>query len=209
MAKKLDSSYYKIAKKIIKSIADVSTSEMAEISSATAKKYFDEDKVGITLEPRVRNFYKNLEKMKAAQDKIKARFNGCDIQVDGNIFISIPKEEIEALDEFKELTAKPEHDIISFWATTVFEYRDTAVAYGAKIKTVDGFEFPKLSDVKRIQKSLGEKRFYEFCLGETKSFKSYSALVNFITSIDRYAADRIPSEQDLIDSAKDERYYTH
>ena len=209
-SKKLDSSYYKVAKQILKSITGVSSSVMEEVSSRE-KDFFDPNKVVISLETRYKTYESNLKKMAAAKYKIESTFNGSTVQFDkyGRIFISIPKEEIESLDEFKQLTAKPEHDSISFWATTVFDYRNTAIAYGAKIKAIDGFEFPTRTDIKRIQTKLGERRFHEFSKGDTQYFKTYDALVKFIKYHDRYVTiDELPSEQDLIESAWEERYYT-
>lgn len=98
-----------------------------------------------------------------------------------------------------------EKDTISFWATTVYDTRNTAVAYGAKIKCADGWSFP--GSLGRIQQRLGEKRFYQFAKGGNKSFKSYSSLVKFLKGIDPYID--VPDEQRIIDAGYDERYFTH
>lgn len=121
-----------------------------------------------------------------------------------SLIIIIPQKDIEAL---ANIGSKPEHDTISFWATEVFDLRNTAVAYGARITSVDGWKFPDKGDIGRIQTKLGEKRFYEFSKGGTRSFKTYNELVKYLKSIDSYI--NVPSEQQIIDSGYDESYYTH
>ena len=107
--------------------------------------------------------------------------------------------------ELNDTNTKESKDTISFWATTVFDTRNTAVAYGAKIKGSDGWSFP--GNISRIQQKLGERRFYQFAKGTNKSFRTYSQLVKYIQGIDPYVD--IPDEQTIIDAAYDEKYYTH
>lgn len=121
-----------------------------------------------------------------------------------SLIIIVPQQDIEAI---SDINTKPDHDIISFWATSVFDLRNEHVAYGAKITSVDGWKFPDKGDIGRIQQKLGEKRFYEFFKGVTRSFRTYNELVKYLKSIDSYI--NVPSEQQIIDSGYDERYYTH
>jgi len=121
-----------------------------------------------------------------------------------SLIIIIPQKDIEAV---SNVNVKPDHDTISFWATSVFDLRNEAVAYGARITSVDGWKFPDKGDIGRIQQSIGERRFYEFSKGGTRSFRTYNELVKYLKSIDSYI--NVPSEQQIIDSGYDERYYTY
>lgn len=121
-----------------------------------------------------------------------------------SLIIIIPQKDIEAI---SDINVKPDHDIISFWATEVFDLRSSYVAYGARITSVDGWKFPDKGDIGRIQTSLGESKFYEFSKGITKSFRTYNELVKYLES--RYRYINVPPEQQIVDSGYDERYYTH
>lgn len=100
---------------------------------------------------------------------------------------------------------KPDKDVISFWATTVFDTEHKAIAYGANIKTTDGWEFPR--DVNSIQQKLGEKRFKQFSKGEIKLFKSYSTLIRFLNGMNPYMS--IADEQAIIDAGYNNKYFVH
>ena len=106
------------------------------------------------------------------------------------------------------ITASENKPTISFWCVNVFGGRDGVYAYGAKIKDGD-FTFP--TNLKAIQDRIGEKSFNYYSRGPVKSFRTYSQLVDYLRQNVKYFRDMqssVPSEDELIESGYDSKYYT-
>ena len=206
--KKLDPFYYKAVKDKIAKVTGIPKGDLHEVSWRDNEEWGFKDGF-VTIMVFNYDRYKqskSVEKLEAHMNDVKQAFNNkCEI-------MEVPRFKtysvLVAQDVIDEITGgqeeEPKKDTISFWATTVFDTRTTAVAYGARIKCADGWSFP--GSLSRIQQRLGEKRFYYFAKGGNKSFKTYDQLVKFIKSIDPYT--NIPDEQTIINSGYDERYYT-
>lgn len=212
-ASKLDKQYYDFVKALVSKAAKLPKGAFEEVSTRDRDHWgFRPDAVTLIINPwnlkrkqkeQVEQFVQNMDDVK------KAFGDGCEIievSDQGTYSIVVPKETIDSLmSEPDTATKGEEKDTISFWATTVFDTRHTAIAYGAKIKCADGWSFP--GSISRIQQKLGEKKFYNFAKGATKSFKSYSQLVKYLKDNDRYI--EVPSEEQIINSGYDERYFTN
>lgn len=211
-AKMLPKEYYAYVKDVVSKIAKIPKGDFHAVSSR--------DRESLGFKPGYVTFYMDgrtwkareadQEKLLASAAEIKQAFNNnCEIEPvsDSDIyFIRVPQEAIDALTGAEsEKSDEPAHDTISFWATTVFDTRSTAVAYGAKIKSSDGWSFP--GSLGRIQQRLGEQKFYYFAKGGNKSFKSYASLVKFLKGIDPYI--NVPDEQEIINAGYDAKYFTH
>lgn len=232
-AKKLDNAYYVTAKNILKDLTGVPSKSWEEISTVSRADYFRPDAVSLFLaspeafdrsefkrRPQyVTEQYKKFLETFPKSSELKKKFPTAEIIITDlgysgvenrrwvpidSLVIIIPQTDIDAI---AEVNTTPDRDTISFWSTEVFDLRNTAIAYGAKITTVDGWKFPDKGDIGRIQTNLGERRFYEFSKGGTRSFNTYNALVKYLKSVDPYI--QIPSEQNIIDSGYDERFYTN
>lgn len=233
-AKKLDYEYYQVAKDILREITGLPKSVWEEVSSGW-KEYFRPDAVTLFLRgPEnykvnwrpYENMYKKdptgvIKKYNAflktfpKSPELKKAFPNAEIIIKDfgytdayrkpvdSLLIVVPQTDIEAMTKIGE---KPDHDIISFWATSVGDGHTEVVAYGAKITTTDGWKFPEAGTISRIQKKLGESRFtHYYCKGATKSFTTYNSLVKYLKSLSSYINP--PSEQRIIDSGYDESYY--
>lgn len=202
MARKLPYEYYAAAKTLLKNITGVPIRALGEISSRNGVNFFDPDMVGLYIDPWYKQdkYANNLLKSKIADIQNSIRNVSIDEDEYGYLVISIPKEVIEELDYFQGATEK---DKISFWVAIVYDYSSTRAAYGAKIQSVDGFIFP--TNIGRIQQKLGEESYYEYCKGGVKYFRTYGELCKFLKNISSYG--KVPSEDKLIESAWDERYY--
>lgn len=214
-SKKLDKFYYDTVKNIISKTCGIPKGQLEEVSSRDRDEWgFKNGYVTIIISPWDRTNKKdaNVNKFIQNLDNVKKAFNNnCEIikVPDFDTYsIVVSQECIDNISIDNSNNTSKESDIpdtISFWATTVFDTRTTAVAYGAKIKCADGWSFP--GSLSRIQQRLGERRFYYFSKGTNKSFKSYNALVKFLKDIDTYI--EVPSEEDIITAGYDERYFTH
>lgn len=96
-------------------------------------------------------------------------------------------------------------ETVSFWVATAFDMRSTAYAYGACITYPDGYKWPENKN--RFKDYVGQKYFYEYSKGTSKSFNSYESLINWLEGKCGYKSD-FATEQQLVDSARDERYYS-
>lgn len=214
VAKKLDSSYYGAVKDIISKISGVPKGQFEEVSTRDRDIFgFREGCVTLIINPwdKGKKRKASVDKFLQHLDEIKQAFNNnCDI-IEVEPFytysIIVSQETIDNLNGNNDTAdlANDKEDTISFWATTVFDTRTTAVAYGAKIKCADGWSFP--GSLGRIQQKLGERRFYYFSKGSNKSFKTYESLVKFLKSIDAHI--NIPSKEDIIEAGYDEKYFTN
>ena len=220
-SKKLPTSYYKFVKDTISQITKIPKKDLIEVSSRDFSEYgFKPGYVTLYISWYTHlQLERDLEKLFASESEIQKVFNNnCEIQPIKNTetyFIRVSQEVIDgiisndtenSIDSNKLVkdtaTAK---DTISFWATTVFDTRTTAVAYGAKIKCIDGWSFP--GNLNRIQQKLGERKFYYFSKGGNKTFRTYEALVKFLKGIDAYID--VPSKEDIINAGYDEKYFTN
>jgi len=205
MARKLDAQYYSAAKDILKEVTGLPKTVFEEVSS-NSKEHFVPDAATLCIETWKKQWQFMNQRLSEYASRLEQRYKGCKVTYgDYDLcYVTFPKE---LLDSLFKLDEKPDHDTISFWAVTVFDTRNTFVAYGAKIKSTDGWVFP--ANLNQIQKRLGEKKFNEYCQGGNRSFKSYKELVNYLIAIDPYMRNNIPTEQKIIDSAYDERYFIH
>lgn len=214
VAKKLDSSYYGAVKDIVSKISGVPKGQFEEVSTRDRDIFgFREGCVTLIINPwdKGKKRKASVDKFLQHLDEIKRAFNNnCDImEVEpfNTYSIIVSQETIDNLNGNNNTAnvTDDREDTISFWATTVFDTRTTAVAYGAKIKCADGWSFP--GSLGRIQQKLGERRFYYFSKGSNKSFKTYESLVKFLKSIDVHI--NIPSKEDIIEAGYDEKYFTN
>lgn len=121
-------------------------------------------------------------------------------RIDDKAFIGCPNLSI----------GKDREESISFWVASAFDTRTTWIAYGANIKYPDGSVEFSPATRKRIADKIGSKHFYEYVSGGSRTYQSYDALVKGIQNLGRYYNPNVDivSEEDLIESAREGRYYT-